>query len=73
MDFMTLFLNQLRLLVLLDLPWAAQDLSAFGKAVIIMTMFAGRVGPLTITLALTRRAINNKGSVKYPEDRIMVG
>ncbi len=49
------------------------NLSPFGKLIISMTMFAGRVGPLTIVLALARRAISNRGNVKYPEDRIMVG
>ncbi|HOM43506.1 MAG TPA: potassium transporter TrkG, partial [Bacillota bacterium] len=49
------------------------NLSTFGKLIISMTMFAGRVGPLTIVLALARRAISNRGNVKYPEDRIMVG
>lgn len=49
------------------------NLSLFGKIIISMTMFAGRVGPLTIALALARKAINNRGNVKYPEDRIMVG
>jgi trk system potassium uptake protein TrkH len=36
-------------------------------------MFAGRVGPLTLILAFARNAHKNKGHIKYPEDRIMVG
>lgn len=73
-DFMTLFFESTSAFGIVGLTLGCtRNLSTFGKAVIIMTMFAGRVGPLTITLALTRRAINNKGSVKYPEDRIMVG
>jgi hypothetical protein len=31
------------------------------------------VGPLTLVLAFAQRASGNKGNLKYPEDRIMVG
>jgi len=46
-------------------------LSALGKIIIILTMFAGRVGPLTLALALGSRT--NKAFIKYPEERILVG
>jgi trk system potassium uptake protein TrkH len=46
------------------------SLTGLGKAVIIATMFIGRVGPLTLALALGSRA---KPRVAYPETRIMVG
>lgn len=49
------------------------NLSAIGKIIISITMFAGRVGPLTLVLAFAQRASRNKGNLKYPEDRIMVG
>ena len=49
------------------------SLSPIGKIIISMTMYAGRVGPLTLVLALAQRASRNKGNLKYPEDRIMVG
>jgi trk system potassium uptake protein TrkH len=45
-------------------------LSATGKCVIIATMFIGRVGPLTLALAMGERARSHVG---YPETRIMVG
>jgi len=44
-----------------------------GKFIVTLTMFAGRIGPLTLVLALAQKAVRNKGNVKYPEDRIMVG
>ncbi|MDK2879024.1 MAG: trk/ktr system potassium uptake protein [Thermoanaerobacteraceae bacterium] len=47
------------------------DLSNFGKIFIIITMFAGRVGPLTLALALGSR--KKKAILKYPEERILVG
>ncbi|MDV3427601.1 MAG: TrkH family potassium uptake protein [Bacillota bacterium] len=46
-------------------------LSIIGKIVIILTMYAGRVGPLTIAVALAK---NKKVTgIKYPEEKIMVG
>lgn len=45
------------------------SLTGLGKAVIIATMFIGRVGPLTLALALGSR----KPTLGYPETRIMVG
>ncbi len=47
------------------------ELTEFGKIVIMLTMFAGRVGPLTLAMALGSRA--NKALVKFPEERILVG
>ena len=47
------------------------ELTEFGKLVIMLTMFAGRVGPLTLAMALGSRA--NKALVKFPEERILVG
>lgn len=49
------------------------NLSPAGRVIIIISMFAGRVGPLTLILALARNAQKNKGHIKYPEDRIIVG
>lgn len=49
------------------------NLSTPGRIIISIMMFAGRVGPLSLVLALAQRAVRNKNNVKYPEDRIMVG
>jgi trk system potassium uptake protein TrkH len=46
-------------------------LTSIGKAVIAFTMYCGRVGPLTIALALSRNKRSN--TIKYPEDKILVG
>ncbi|MDO9573392.1 MAG: TrkH family potassium uptake protein [Candidatus Contubernalis sp.] len=48
------------------------ELSLAGRFLIIITMFAGRVGPLTLTLALAQ-AIKKKAPFRYPEERILVG
>jgi len=47
------------------------QLTDFGKIVIILTMFIGRLGPLTLAMALSSRS--SKSLVKFPEERILVG
>lgn len=47
------------------------ELSTIGKVIIALTMYIGRVGPLTIVLALSRK--KNGNLVKYPEGRILIG
>lgn len=46
-------------------------LTSIGKVVILLTMYAGRVGPLTLAMAFARRLKSN--SIKYPEGKILVG
>ena len=49
-------------------------LSVGSKLLLMAGMFAGRVGPLTLTLALSRRlSRSSKVHIEYPEDRIIVG
>lgn len=50
---------------------ATTQLDFFGKMVIITLMFLGRVGPLTLTLALGQQTVHSE--VRYPEGRVMVG
>ena len=49
------------------------SLSGASKACLIFTMFAGRVGPLTMTLAFANRLANDRTKIRYPEEKIMVG
>ena len=46
-------------------------LSSFGKILIMITMFVGRVGPLTLALAVAAR--EKQALFRYPEEKIMVG
>ena len=48
-----------------------QSLTTPGKVWIILTMFAGRVGPVTLALALALK--NRKGKVQYPEGKLIIG
>ncbi len=45
-------------------------LSSFGKMIIMITMFVGRLGPLTLALAVTMG--ERKLFYKYPEEKVMV-
>ncbi|OIO37909.1 MAG: hypothetical protein AUJ75_03485 [Candidatus Omnitrophica bacterium CG1_02_49_10] len=47
------------------------DLTLWGKALIIVTMYVGRIGPLTLALTLIRGG--REAAYKYPEERVMVG
>lgn len=47
------------------------DLSVHGKTVIIMSMFVGRIGTLTLALALSSRVSSN--SFKYPNAHFLIG
>lgn len=48
------------------------DLSKPGRIIIMLMMFAGRVGPFTIMLALIARG-QDKALIKYPEERLFIG
>lgn len=47
------------------------ELTSIGRVLIIITMFLGRVGPLTLALALGQKV--RHGKYRYPEEKIMVG
>ncbi|MGL6024070.1 MAG: TrkH family potassium uptake protein [Cetobacterium sp.] len=47
------------------------DLSVVSKMLIIITMFIGRLGPMTFALALGEKKI--KQSLRYPKENILVG
>ncbi|WBW99406.1 TrkH family potassium uptake protein [Oceanirhabdus sp. W0125-5] len=47
------------------------NLSLGGKIIVAIAMYCGRVGPLTVALALGNK--KRKGAIRYPEDKILVG
>ncbi len=49
------------------------SLSSVSKVAVIITMFLGRVGVLTMALALLMRGKKTSGKLKYPEGKVMVG
>lgn len=48
------------------------SLSIPGKLVISLLMFIGRVGPLTLVLAVAQRA-SGVNSLRYPESKVLIG
>ncbi|MFB4324571.1 TrkH family potassium uptake protein [Paenibacillus sp. CR_12] len=47
------------------------ELSPFGKGVIILTMYIGRLGPLTLAFALSQRVVKQK--YRLPEEKVLIG
>ncbi len=47
------------------------DFSIYGKIIIIMSMFVGRIGTLTLALALSSRVASN--NFKYPSAHFLIG
>jgi len=47
------------------------ELSVSGKLVVSLLMFVGRIGPLTVILALSGKT--RRVHLQYPEERVMVG
>jgi trk system potassium uptake protein TrkH len=47
-------------------------LTAMGKIVICLVMYIGRVGPLTLILAIADRSESNQ-SLKFPESKVLIG
>jgi trk system potassium uptake protein TrkH len=43
-----------------------------GKMMIMLMMFIGRVGPLTLALALAHRA-SITPKIRYPEGKVLIG
>lgn len=46
-------------------------LTYLGRIIVGLTMFAGRVGPLTIAVALAQK--RHKSPIRYPEEKIIIG
>jgi len=49
----------------------ATELGAFGKILLALVMFAGRVGPITLVVALSQRSKPRRYT--YPEEEIAIG
>jgi trk system potassium uptake protein TrkH len=47
------------------------ELSPFGKVIVSITMFIGRLGPLTLAFALAEKKRSSK--ISNPEDHILIG
>lgn len=50
-----------------------QSLNVFGKCVIIVCMYLGRTGPISLVIAFNNLKGKSKGLIEYPEETITVG
>lgn len=48
-----------------------QRLTVVGKVIIMITMYLGRLGPLTFAFAITKR--KKKQGIRYPKGKILIG
>ena len=48
-----------------------QEIGTLSKFVLMFTMYCGRVGPITVFLAIIKS--NKKSGIKYPEGKILIG
>ena len=49
------------------------NLKPLARILIIITMYIGRMGPLTMALLFTKRQSHARELLRYPEDRVMIG
>ncbi len=49
------------------------NLRPVSRAVLLPMMFLGRVGPLTLAVAVAKRQGKNRSVSRYPEEKIMIG
>lgn len=49
------------------------SLVPLARILIIITMYIGRIGPLTMALLFMRRQSRARELIRYPEDRVMIG
>jgi len=49
------------------------SISNLGKLILCMTMFIGRLGPVTMAIAFSLRQNKKNTAIKYPEEKVLVG
>ena len=49
------------------------NLGVVARLLIIITMYIGRIGPLSMALLFTRKQSRARELLRYPEDRVMIG
>ena len=47
------------------------DLSSWGQVILVISMFVGRIGPLTLGLAMAQRTETDP--YRFPEERVTIG
>ena len=53
--------------------FGSASLNSVSRILIILTMYMGRIGPLTAALVLANRQSRSRAKIEYPEGHIMIG
>ena len=53
--------------------FGSSSLTPLSRVLIMLTMFAGRVGPMTLALLFARRQVRSRALVRYPEEHVLIG
>jgi len=53
--------------------FGSASLNTVSRILVILTMYIGRIGPLTAALVLAKRQDKIKARINYPEGNIMIG
>ncbi len=48
-------------------------LSGWGKFVLVICMYVGRIGPITLAISLTKNRYTSENNIHYPEGSLIVG
>lgn len=49
------------------------DLPLIGKIIVILNMYLGRIGPITLATAITAKARNNRQNMHLAEEHLLIG
>lgn len=53
--------------------FGSASLNVISRIMIILTMYLGRIGPLTMALVLAQKQRGGRGQIQYPDGHIMIG
>jgi trk system potassium uptake protein len=71
-DFLMIFFEAVSAFATVGLSMGlTPELSEFGKIIIVFTMFAGRLGPLTLAFAVAKK--RKEDHYRYPAGKVMIG
>ncbi|MEW5953122.1 MAG: TrkH family potassium uptake protein [Bacillota bacterium] len=72
-DFMTILFEAVSASAIVGLSLGlTPELSDPGKVLVTISMFAGRIGPLTLAFALAQK-VKRKQGIRYPEEPLLIG
>jgi trk system potassium uptake protein len=49
------------------------DLQPISKLILAVAMLTGRIGPITLIIAVSLRSMSGRGKIDYPDARVMIG